>query len=856
MDIILTHNHMDFDALSSLVAASKLHEEAAMVLPKQQNDQVQQFLAIYRDSFPFLTENEVNWEDVHHVILTDVNTLRRTVAHQKNVSPTTITVYDHHPLSQDERDDNITYFIEPVGAATTILLEKIIEQNIEITAIEATLFALGLYSDTGSFTYPSTTARDFQAALFLMEQGMQLEIVQRFFDETLSASAQRIFQHYLANAKSIELDGLEIVISTHSTNEFVGNLNVITNRVLETLGIDAIFTITEMKNKVFIIGRSASERIDVLPLIKQVGGGGHRKAASASIKQGDMETIIRELKQHMKKIIRPSITAELLMSSPVKTITDDTTIDDAKELMLRYGHNGLPIVNQKEEIVGIISRRDIDKATRHGLGHAPVKGYMSPKPITVSRTTPFEKMQQLMIQYNIGRLPVVEEQKVVGIVSRTDIIEEMHRFTSEEKEGTKNIRKEMEKWLTPETLAVVKKAGELATKKNVKAYMIGGIVRDLLLNRPNEDIDVVIEGDAISFAIDFAKQIDGTVHQHESFRTATVETKEGISIDFTTSRTEYYEKPAALPTVLYSNIKEDLSRRDFTLNAIAASILPDTFGDVLDYFHGVEDIENKRLQVLHNLSFIEDPTRILRGIRFEARYSFRMSQETEALIENSLSSIASLSKERIQSELKIVFQETDPIWSMNRLNELGVLPYFLPHSAWNERTRATLQYYLEKERVTDAEDDFFYIICSLYVHDDKRLSQLKNILLTKKHRRVVQELMTLYKNSTSFHVKSAGAFHDMCHSYVDITLIMAVIAFMTGDKEQQRIGSLLRQYHIKRKNLQRFVTGEDLKKAGIPPGPLYKHIFFELEKAIIDEKVYDQSSAFHYIHEHLLQNSK
>ena len=100
MDIILTHNHMDFDALSSLVAASKLHEEAAMVLPKQQNDQVQQFLAIYRDSFPFLTENEVNWEDVHHVILTDVNTLRRTVAHQKNVSPTTITVYDHHPLSR------------------------------------------------------------------------------------------------------------------------------------------------------------------------------------------------------------------------------------------------------------------------------------------------------------------------------------------------------------------------------------------------------------------------------------------------------------------------------------------------------------------------------------------------------------------------------------------------------------------------------------------------------------------------------------------------------------------------------------------------------------------------------------
>lgn len=855
MDIILTHNHMDFDALSSLVLASKLHEEAFMVLPKQQNEQVKQFLAIYRDSFPFMTEDEVNWEKVEHIILTDVNTLRRTVAHQKNVTPKRVTIYDHHPLPDDVREENVTYVVESVGAATTILLEKIIEQNIEITTIEATLFALGLYTDTGSFTYPSTTIRDLKAAVFLMERGMQLEIVQQFSEETLSVSAQQLFQHYLTNAESIERDGLEMIITTHSTNEFAGNLNVITNRVLETLGVDAIFTVTNMKNKLFIIGRSASDRIDVLPLIKQLGGGGHPKAASANIKNGDVKTVVNELKEQIEKVIRPSVTAEQLMSSPVKTIVDDTSIDEAKEIMLRYGHNGLPIVNEKDELVGIISRRDIDKATRHGLGHAPVKGYMSTKPIAVSKKTPFEKMQQLMIQYNIGRLPVVEESKVVGIVSRTDIIEEMHRSTSKTKEGTKNIRIEMEKWLAPEALTMLKKAGKLAASKNMHAYMIGGIVRDLLLNRRNEDIDVVVEGDAISFATEFAKEIDATVERHESFRTATVTTKEGISIDFTTSRTEYYEKPAALPKVIYSNMKEDVSRRDFTLNAIAASILPDSFGDILDYYHGVEDIENKQLQVLHNLSFIEDPTRILRGIRFEARYSFRMSKETEALIEHSLSSISELSKERMQAELLILFQETDPIWSMERLDELKVLSHFLPKSVWDERARRTLEYYLEKERVTEEDDDLFYILCCLYVHDLERLPQLENIVFTKKHRRIVKELISFFEKLPTLSLDSPSAYHDVCHSYLDNTLKMATIALTSGNEEEQGKGKLLTRYHEKRRHLTRFLTGEDLKKAGIPPGPIYKHIFFQLEKAIIDEKVQDQSSAFHYIFEHLLQNS-
>ncbi|MFB4162765.1 CBS domain-containing protein [Alteribacillus sp. JSM 102045] len=849
MEIILSHNQIDFDALASMVAASKLYPEAKMVLPKQQSEQVRQYLAIYRDSFDFISDQTICWKEVNHVILTDVAALDRTEAQSKLPGDIPMTVYDHHPLLEEDKEEHVTYIIEKTGAAVTILIEEMMKQQMDISLYEATLFALGLYTDTGSFTYPNTTVRDLKAAVFLMERGVQLELVHQFSEETLSSSQQEAFQTYLSSAESLELEGLHVVIASLKTEEFVGSLNVITSRVIETTGADAVITVTSMQNKTFIIGRSSSDRMNLLPIMSHFHGGGHEKAASATVKNRTLSSVIKEVKEKLSSSISSAVRADFLMSAPVKTVVEDTTIDEAKDQMLHYGHNGFPVVNKDGALIGIISRRDVDKANQHGFGHAPVKGYMSTNPVTITKQTSFEHIQQLMIQYNIGRLPVIENDKIIGIVSRTDVIEYMHNLTSKEKCTPENISEQIELLLPEKIVHLLKKAGTIADEKGMKAYIIGGIVRDMILEKPSEDIDIVIEGDGIYFAEAFAKHVKGTVTPHETFGTATVETADGIKLDFTTSRTEYYEKPAALPTVVRSNIKEDLFRRDFTMNAMAASLQPESFGELIDYFNGLKDIQEKKLRVLHNLSFVEDPTRILRGIRFEARFSFRMDEETEAFLRHSAASISALSQSRIIAELKHIFQETNPIDSISRLHELGVLNKFLPGSVWSEKTSAVLSLLLKKWKQQGTKpsekDEWFFIASCLYVENKQTASLIESIAATKPQKKIARDVAVILSCDDDDVFQSRGAFHEIAFHLDEDALFLAELAF-EASKEKNK-ASLLHTYRTKRRNLPSWISGEDLKGAGLTPGPAFKDYLFQLEKAFLNDEINNREEALIYI---------
>ncbi|WP_240374844.1 CBS domain-containing protein [Bacillus piscicola] len=850
MKIILTHDHMDFDALASLVAASKLYPAAKMLLPKLQSEQVKKYLAIYRDSFAFSSFKQVDWEETDHLILTDVASVKRTEGASKWKDSMEVTVYDHHPLAESDKEDHFTYHIHHTGAAVTILIEEIIKRNIPVAPYEATLFALGLYTDTGSFTYPHTTIRDLKAALFLMEKGMQLDIVRQFSEESFTVDQQEAFQSYLNKADKLVEHGVTMIVSSLEASRFVNNVNSITARVLETTGADAVITVTNMQNKVFVIGRSATDRINLLPLMKRFHGGGHPKAASASIKHGNIKEITGTVKELLPGMITVSVCAEDLMSAPVKTITEEASIDKAKQQMLYYGHNGFPVVDENGKLTGIISRRDIDKAAQHGYGHSPVKAYMSTDPVTISKATSFERIQQLMIQHNIGRLPVLFEDELIGIVSRTNVIEHMHSQTI--KRDKNNIKADMQSLLSRPVFDLLTKVGELADQLHFKSYIIGGIVRDLLLGIPNEDIDIVIEGDAIKFAETFADKYGGTVKRHETFQTASVETTDQSKLDFTTSRTEFYKRPAALPTVTNSNIREDLYRRDFTMNAIAASLQPATFGDLIDYFNGAADIEKKQLRVLHNLSFVEDPTRILRGIRFEKRFSFKMDKETESFLRESISSISALTKSRISTELRYLFAATDPAGSIARMDHLNVLDAFLPGAVWNERTAATLNALLIHEDMKDWDrsgNDFWFItVLTLYTIDLDRLRYSETVAETKHQRKFAHELTTLLEHYPSDIFTSPGALHEIAAKTEDDVLVFAECMLKTGDETEQKHSATIRTYRIKRTEISKWITGDDLKSAGLTPGPSFKTYMFQIEQAVLNGDVTNREEALDYVH--------
>ena len=201
-----------------------------------------------------------------------------------------------------------------------------------------------------------------------------------------------------------------------------------------------------------------------------------------------------------------------------------------------------------------------------------------------------------------------------------------------------------------------------------------------MLRRPNLDIDIVVEGDGIVFAKDFAQSYDARVRSYKKFGTAVVIFPDGFKIDVATARLEYYEYPAALPTVELSSLKLDLYRRDFTINTLAVELNPGRFGKLIDYFGAQRDFKDKAIRVLHNYSFVEDPTRVLRAIRYEQRLGFRIMKHTSNLIENAVKMklLVELSGRRLTNELKLILSEENPIPAINRMNEYNLLPFLHP----------------------------------------------------------------------------------------------------------------------------------------------------------------------------------
>src|SRR5690625_2296832 len=408
-----------------MLAAKKLYPNARIVISSRQHTNVKHFLNIYRDTFDYVYAHDIDWSKVKELILVDTSSLSRVSPRTRDLpDDVAITIYDHHDPENRHHFENGSQ-IEKVGATVTLLIEQIIKLEIPITSFEATLFGLGIYTDTGFFTYKHTTARDLKVASFLLENGMNLEIVRRFTEQNLLPEQQQLLDELFHAAKLFEFEGLSIVLSQTTLDEYVGGLALVTEKMLSINGADAVLNVVEMNKRIYIVGRASSPRVSLLPILKKWGGGGHRQAGSALVRDGKIDEIYEAIQENLQEMLMPAITAKDMMSTQFKTISPDTTIERAGELMYRYGHSGYPIV-EKGKLVGLITRRDLDKANHHGLGHAPVKAYMSTNIVTITPEDTLEEAQQTIIENNIGRLPVIENETLVGIVSRTDIIGAIH----------------------------------------------------------------------------------------------------------------------------------------------------------------------------------------------------------------------------------------------------------------------------------------------------------------------------------------------------------------------------------------------------------------------------------------------
>ena len=888
MQVIVSHINLDFDGLASMLAAKKLYPKAKMVLPEKLSIPVQQFLAIYRDALELYAPKQIDWSSVTNVIMVDIANLERIGNFNKQLlrddllprNDIQFTVYDHH---QPNEVDIKTDFgnVELLGATVTMLIEEIRRQQLSISAFEATVMALGIYTDTGSFTYLGTTARDLKAASFLLEQGANLATVASFGDRPLLDEQQRILNALLLNVAEYHIQGIEILVSWHSQDEFQGGLAILARKLIDITGAHAAFIIVEMAKKVFIIGRSSTDRINVLPIITEYNGGGHTKAASATIKDGNLMSILEAVKGKLAEIVMPAVIARQMMTTPVKTIAPTTAIEDAAKIMLRYGHTGFPVI-EGDRLVGIISRRDLDKATHHGLGHAPVKGFMSKDVVTIKLDTSLEEIQNIMIEHNVGRMPVVDGidgQQLVGIVTRTDVVEFLHGKTAQQEneeapvdnimgnniiESNVNIIDKMQQQIDAQLYQLLLQIGIKADQLGYSAYIIGGVVRDLIIGNKNEDIDVVVEGNGIEFARQLAEEYGGTVRGHEKFGTATWkldricyqgqdDCKTDVKIDITTARREYYEYPAALPTVERSTLKEDLYRRDFTINAMAIRINSNQFGKLIDYFHGAKDITQKRIRVLYNLSFVEDPTRILRAVRFEQRFGFSMDDQTMELVYNSLDKISDVSEVRIANELRILFQEAHPVEAIERLKELGVWDYLITEGAVDieviSMAKQIKKYFDKLGSNYNGKQRWICYLLSIFFSRDDWYDQILKFTLNNDDVEVLNHIQKLQENFQNILTASdkLGELHGKLHSFRTEAVVFVL------SKQADAMDLKVIEYLKKRANIPVLITGNELKEMGIKPGPIYSTIMFDLQCAYLDEEVKNSQQVHNWVKSYILK---
>ena len=426
MRIIISHVNLDFDGLASLFAAHKLYPDATVVMTDKINPAVKQFLTIYRDQLAFKLDHLIPWSEVTEMIVVDVSSLGRLGegAAKLDLQHVKVILYDHHP--PEPGDIVATYSqIEMMGATVTMLLEKIHAEGVAISPFEATLFGLGIYTDTGSFTYSNTTSRDLEMAAWLLRQGMNLELVKQFEEASGERDQRALLKQLILHSEEHDIAGVTVVVASFAQDKFQGGLSTQTHKLMEMSEADAAIVIAQMQKRVYVICRAQSKRIQFLPVLSQIGGGGHAQAASATIKNGQLKSIEQFIREQLPNMITKATVARDIMSHPVRTIPSDTTIKVAEQMFIQHGHSGFPVV-ENSQVIGMFTRRDMEKTKHGGYSHAPVKAYMSNRMIYVASDTPSEELIRLMIKHDIGRLPVQQDEEIIGIVTRTDLIHLLH----------------------------------------------------------------------------------------------------------------------------------------------------------------------------------------------------------------------------------------------------------------------------------------------------------------------------------------------------------------------------------------------------------------------------------------------
>ncbi len=854
---ITTHLSADFDAFAAAVCAVRLYPDHQVLFPGSQEVAVRRFMEDTRFSFPEVKLRQARRETLEHVVVADTRNPARLgeVWQLIERARCPITMIDHH-VTEEDLLGAAEVISRPVGATCTIVAQLLRERELLPSSEEASLLLMGIYEDTGGLSYRETTPTDLRIVAWLLEQGGSLDWVRRWVMKALQPDQLELLNRIVEGCEEVLVRETPVQLSMVEVDRYHEEAAYVVHRWVETFEIPVGVVMLVRPPHCNLIIRSRMSGLHAGRVAQRFGGGGHPTAASARV-AGRMPVELREdLLRVLEEEMPPPTAAIDIAARRIFTIELDATVAETKRRINQLRVNALPVRDPAaDRLVGMVTRQILDRALSHGMAERPVQSVMQPDLPVVPARTPLPVLRDLFLERSHRFVIVEDDGRPAGIVTRMELFRRMferqhatgapldHRMAGVRpisQPVTRLLREQAPPWVQ-ELLAA---ARQVADEQGCTAYLVGGMVRDLLLGRPSEDVDLVVEGDGILFAEALAAALGGRSHPHAPFLTAVVTLADGHRVDVASARTEFYSTPAALPEVETSLIRQDLYRRDFTINALAVALAGDRHGEMVDFFGGRKDIHRKEIRVLHSLSFIDDPTRAIRAVRYARRLSFAVAPDTRNLIATAVRErvFDRLSGQRLRRELEHLLEQPHPTLSLSLLAELGLLPVIFPDLQWSEDLRSFLLEvegqlaWYQLERLGPPPDAWFLFLGALVLRAptgaERRITERLQLAGDLARRMVelpgsVDEVRAAARDASlppSRRLRLAEGRPPEV-----LLLAMAGIDLVARRRLADAIELAVR--------LQPPVSGGQLLDAGIPPGPHVGRAIRRARDAVVDREI-------------------
>jgi tRNA nucleotidyltransferase (CCA-adding enzyme) len=872
MQVITTHLNADFDCLASMMAAKKLYPEAHIVLPGSAEGLVEEFLKEQSPLLEFTRIKNIPLDQVKLLVVVDTHTPERIGVFAPLMDNPNVEVhlYDHHSESEIKVDQEV---IKKRGASTTILHEILLAKSVPLTPEDCTLMVLGIYQKTHSLITVSTTPEDLIAAADLIKRGADLNRVASFMRHRLNSEQLDVFNELLSSLESHTVNGVEVTLVTASSDYFVRDLAYVIQNIVDMENLASVFALVRLDRRIYLIARSSIAEVNVGEMAQFFGGGGHASAASATIKELTLAQVREKLLGELERLVQPLIRIKDVMHAPFISADVNDTIESIEKKLTLYNLNTLPVLSD-EKPVGLITRQIVEKAIHHAMAKDHAEDLMISCFAVTSPDAYFKSVIPLVIEEKQKLIPVVDPEKnLIGVVSRGDLLRVLHDGLEQDerplsfqgRSGTKKCLKSLIKErMDKDVFNYLERISQIGDRLNVLLYVVGGFVRDLLLNIPNQDIDIVVEGEGIPFAACLAEEFGGRVTSHEKFGTSVVIFSDGYRVDIASARMEYYKYPGALPTVKKSSVKSDLFRRDFTVNTMAVKLTGANAYCLIDFFNGERDLRSREIHVLHSLSFIEDPCRLFRAIRFEQRFNFSMGKQAEAFMRSTIKKrlVDALSGARLFNEIKILLNEKGPMRCIRRMQELDLFQFVSPEMLQAPKDIEVLERlesvfsWADRVITADKPDVWYVYFLGLFysLKEDAFLKAVDRLNLPTRMKNSLQadrihcceSLELLISNKEWGPKEIYQGFANL-----SVAAVVYLIALSSSDQLNQYANIYFTQYQGK---VEPSLTGNDLMEMGLEPGPAFQSVLNALREARVMGSVSSREEEVALVEEQFLKS--